>query len=199
MAGKGPSRAERALRTGRMRRSAAIALVCALAAGWLVTTRMGRTSAQTTRDRAPVGPPTPTGRATPDPSLRRFVPVGAECHDQDGSVAATRCSVAGIDVDYRMMRPDSLRATYDSDVGVGPDTRGPAPAAPACARGGEEERSWSRPATPSRVAGRYACRVEKGLAAMWWTVDDRGLLAHATGGNADLTSLFRWWESHSER
>jgi hypothetical protein len=34
---------------------------------------------------------------------------------------------------------------------------------------------------------------------MWWTVADRGLLAHATATDGDLGSLFSWWESNSER
>jgi hypothetical protein len=34
---------------------------------------------------------------------------------------------------------------------------------------------------------------------MWWTVEDRGLLAHAIAADADLASLFAWWQSHSER
>jgi hypothetical protein len=194
-----PSRAQRALRTGRMRKTAAIALVCALGAGWLVTTRMGRTSAQAATEKSAAAPPATTGRATPDPSLRRLLPVGAECHDQDGSPSGARCSVAGIDVDYRMLRPDSVRAAYDTAIGSAAAVRGRAAAAPACVRGGEEERSWSRPARPGRIAGRYACRVEQGRAAMWWTVDDLGLLAHATAANADLASLFAWWASHSER
>jgi hypothetical protein len=182
-----------------MRSTAGIALVCALAAGWLVTTCVGRTSALATAEEAGVGSTTTTGRNGPDESLLRFVAAGAQCHDQDGSVSVTRCSVAGIDVDYRIMRPESVSAAYRSAVGSHSVSPGPGRAAPACARGGEEERAWSRPATPGRAAGRYACRVEQGRAAMWWTVDDRGLLAHVIATDADLTSLFRWWESHSER
>lgn len=189
------SRAQRARRTGRIRRSAAIVLVCGLAAGWFATTRIGRTSAQAATPDVTVPPPATAGTFVRSDGLRRLLPAGAQCHDQDRRVAGTHCSVAGVDVVYRLMLPAAVQAAYLAAVGSGPTTRG----RPACARGGEEERAWSRPAAPGRAAGRYACRVEQGRAAMWWTVADRGLLAHATAVDSDLTSLFAWWEAHSER
>jgi hypothetical protein len=66
--------------------------------------------------------------------------------------------------------------------------------APACARGQPDERAWSRPATPSVVAGRYRCVIEQGRAALWWT-NDRGELAHAVAPNRDLAALFAWWRA----
>jgi hypothetical protein len=68
-----------------------------------------------------------------------------------------------------------------------------------CVGGSAGERTWSRPAHPRRVVGRFACRVEHGRAAMWWTDADRGVLVHAVAPDDDLASLFAWWLSHSER
>ena len=128
-----------------------------------------------------------------------MLPAGAQCRDQHGSGSEARCSVAGIDVEYRTLPLDTVRPAFRTAVGAGPGAPAPGARPPACARGAEEERPWSRPAAPRVVAGRYACRVEQGRAAMWWTVDDRGLLAHAVAPDGDLPSLFAWWESHAER
>jgi hypothetical protein len=68
-----------------------------------------------------------------------------------------------------------------------------------CVEGTADERAWSRPARPRRAVGRFACRVENGRAAMWWTVADRGVLDHAVAPDDDLAALFAWWLSHSER
>jgi len=129
-------------------------------------------------------------------SLTRLLPAGAHCHDGSRSGQELRCRLAGIEVDYRVVPIGRVLAAYASAVGT---RRGTASGAPACARGGEEERSWSRPEAPTRTVGRYACRVEQGHAALWWTVDRLGLLAHATAPRADLASLFTWWEAHPER
>jgi hypothetical protein len=84
----------------------------------------------------------------------------------------------------------SAAARYRAEVGdVAPGT-----GAPACAHGRPDERAWSRPATPTVVAGRYRCVVEHGRAALWWT-NDRGELAHAVGPNNDLAALFAWWRA----
>ena len=131
--------------------------------------------------------------------MRDLLPSGTQCHDQGESPNAVRCTVGGIDVDYRLLGRSTLRSAFGAAVGGASSPSGPGHAPPACARGGEDERSWSRPEAPSRAVGRYACRVEQGRAAMWWTVDDRGLLVHAIAGDGDLATLFAWWESHSER
>jgi hypothetical protein len=163
-----------------------------LAVAWFVTARVGNGDAL-----AQGGDSASTLVTTPTSSKasRRAV----QCRDQAGSTVTTRCSVDGIDVEYRRVAGRSLeseyRAAIESGLIAGHATAGPA----VCARGGEEERAWSRPAAPGRAVGRYACRVEQGRAAMWWTVDDRGLLVHAIASNADLGSLFAWWEAHSER
>jgi hypothetical protein len=197
-----PSRAERELRAGRLRRTAALVLVGVLAVGWFETARMGRTDALTepkdTTVLSPL-PPTTTSGSRADAVLMHLLPAGAQCHDQDRSRAVTRCEVAGIDVDYRLVGADRVRSVYRAAIGASAGAPRPAHGPPACARGAEDERAWSRPGTPVRVAGRYACRVEQGKAAMWWTVADRGLVAHSTAPDGDLPSLFAWWESHSER
>jgi hypothetical protein len=174
-------------------------LVAALALGWFVTARVGRTDALAeTGTVASFAPPTTTVATFPD-RLRRILPAGAQCGDQDRSRAATRCSVEGIAVDYVVFGIAEVGAAYRAAIGAGSSEPRPTTTFPACARGGEEERPWSRPGAPNRTVGRYACRVERGRAAMWWTVDDRGVLAHATATDGDLASLFAWWELHSER
>jgi len=143
-----------------------------------------------------------TAAAAPLSTLDRLVPADAQCLGGMPADAA-HCSIAGIEVDYRLTRPERLRGEYLAALvpGLsGASTRlGRGSGPPACARGAEDERAWSRPSTPAVSAGRYACRTERGRAEMWWTVDDRGLLAHAVAPYADLAALFAWWESHSER
>jgi len=68
----------------------------------------------------------------------------------------------------------------------------------ACARGDADERAWSRPSTPTLIAGRYACRAAGSRAELWWTVDDIGLVGHATRTDGDLAALFTWWRDHHE-
>jgi hypothetical protein len=194
---------------GRARKVAAIVLIGALAVGWIATSRAGHAdhASRPSRSETPEGAPQ-TGPVRTDlnrslPSLRALVPHGARCSAGPGPGAEALCSVAGVDVDYRLLPAGALRAAYLAPLAPGLNggsmALGPGSGPPVCAHGGEEERSWSRPAAPRRAVGRYACRIEQGRAAMWWTVDDRGLLAHATSSGADLTSLFAWWESHSER
>jgi hypothetical protein len=195
---------------GRARTVAALGLVGALAVAWVVTSHHASpralaheiaTDPQVSAVAARV--PIPTAAAGTDGALlRALAPAGARCVERSGA-AATRCSIARVDVDYRLMATGSLRSAYLAAVlpgfagGSASLASGSGP--PACARGAEDERAWSRPAAPPRAVGRYACRIEQGRAAMWWTVDDRGLLAHATATDGDLASLFEWWESHSER
>jgi hypothetical protein len=90
-----------------------------------------------------------------------------------------------------------LGATYRHAIGTAYSPRRSGRA--RCLRGTADERTWSRPARPRRVVGRFACRVEHGRAAMWWTDADRGLLVHAVAPDDDLAALFAWWLSHSER
>jgi hypothetical protein len=203
------ARVTRPAPSGRARKVAAMVLVGALAVGWIATSRAGharpapRSARGETAQRATVPSPVRTDANRSLPALRAVVPHGARCSAGPGPGTEARCSVAGVDVDYRLLPAASLRAAYLAPLAPGLNggsmALGPGSGPPVCAHGGEEERSWSRPAAPRRAVGRYACRIEQGRAAMWWTVDDRGLLAHATSSGADLTSLFAWWESHSER
>jgi hypothetical protein len=169
-----------------------------LAIAWFVTARVGNGDALAQNGDAGASGPTAVSTAS-DAWLRARVPLDAQCHDQDRSSAPMRCSVAGVDVEYRRVTPSAVDARYRAAIGTAPATRGTKAGTPACARGAEEERAWARPGTPNRASGRYACRVEGGRAAMWWTVAEVGLLAHATASNADLGTLFAWWASHSER
>ena len=91
--------------------------------------------------------------------------------------------------------PTSRRAIARSQA---PATASPSAGEAACARGRDDERSWSRPDAPDRVAGRYRCQVAATRAEMWWTVDDAGVLAHATRTDGDLAALFSWWRARSE-
>ena len=188
----------------RARMLAALTLVGGLAVGWIATSRAGgaRPRAEPTRPPASSAPTTAAAAhaVAAGRSLRAIVPPGATCGFGPRTASEAHCSVGSVEVDYRLLEPGELSAAYlaaaGSPSGAG---RGAGAGAPACARGAEEEHSWSRPAAPRRAVGRYACRIEQGRAAMWWTVDDRGLLAHATSPNADLASLFAWWDSHAER
>jgi hypothetical protein len=152
-----------------VRRTAAIAMVVVLAVAWFVTARVGDGDAL------------------------------AQGGDAASTPVTRPTAGGGIAVEYRHFAGQALEARYRTAIGSGPGAGRTAAGPPVCARGGEEERAWSRPVAPGRAVGRYACRVERGRAAMWWTVDDRGLLAHAIASNADLGSLFAWWEAHSER
>lgn len=161
----------------RARVGAAAGLVAALALGWIATSRMGR-----------AGEPPMAGVAATPP---------ARCHDPTLREPHVQCVLDGIEVDYRLIKAESVEPMYVDAIGSTTRRIGSGP--PGCLDGDEDERSWSRPSQPRRVAGRFACRLEQGRAAMWWTVADRGLLAHAVGADADLASLFAWWLSHSER
>jgi hypothetical protein len=200
-------RLTRSAPTGRARKVAAMVLVGALAVGWIATSHAGRAGPRSARSgtarRATATSPSRTDANGSLPALRALVPHGARCSAEPGPGTEARCSVADVDVEYRLLPTGSLRAAYLAPLAPGLNggamALGPGSGPPVCAHGGEEERSWSRPAAPRRAVGRYACRIEQGRAAMWWTVDDRGLLAHARSTGADLASLFAWWESHSER
>jgi hypothetical protein len=141
---------------GRARTVATVALLAALGAGWIATSRMGATAM--------------------------------------GSAPAPRPS---IQVERERVGSGSVRAAYaDAVRPIASRTRsGPV----GCAHGDEDERAWSAPPHPRRVAGRFTCRYEKGRAAMWWSDNHRGLLTHAIASDDDLASLFAWWLAHSER
>jgi hypothetical protein len=101
------------------------------------------------------------------------------------------CEIEGVAVDAELPEPGALDTHYRQRSGARPAARA---GGPACAAGRPDERSWSRPADPTRPVGRYRCRIEGGRAAMWWT-DERGVLAHALARDRDLARLFRWWRA----
>jgi hypothetical protein len=189
---------------GRARKLAAVALVGGLAIAWIATSQVGNPARSSRAEAADQPVRVRPARRVADRgrALRALLPVGARCAEP-ASDAEARCSIAGVEVDYRLLAPDALRAAYLAPLvpGLtgGSMALGAGSGPPKCALGAEEERSWSRPAAPRRAVGRYACRIEQGRAVMWWTVDAPGLLAHAISPGSDLTSLFAWWESHSER
>jgi hypothetical protein len=103
--------------------------------------------------------------------LRALAPAGSRCTDGDRA-GVLRCIVGEVVVEYE------LRAIVPVSAGG---------------------RTWSRPGRPRTVAGRFAGRVVHGVATMWWTVADAGLLARATARNGDLAALLQWWRVHPER
>jgi hypothetical protein len=96
-----------------------------------------------------------------------------------------------VEVVYRLVNDGALDGAYRAVAGV-PATAARSGTA-ACAAGHDDERAWSQPSTPTRVAGRYRCTTVHGHAEMWWTDDARGLLAHATAADDGLARLFAWW------
>ena len=194
---------------GRARLVGATLLVAGLAGGWLATSALGNGRSHARAAAAPVAPAPRADHEKPvsppdqprelehaGRSLRALVPAGATCGYGPASANQAHCAIGAVRVEYSLLGAGALRAGYLAAVG---SVSRPASGEPACAKGAEDERSWSRPTLPRLAVGRYACRIEQGRAAMWWTVDDRGLLAHATSAGADLASLFAWWASHAER
>jgi len=195
----------------RGRAFAAVMLVGGLGAGWIATSHVGGdrrpvavSRSHDTTASAPATAAPVAAEAAPARSLRTLVPAGAKCGYGPRSASEAHCSIGTVEVDYQLLAGRALRAAYLAGLGepsISMSSPSRKSATPRCATGGEEERSWSRPAAPGRAVGRYACRIEQGRATMWWTVVDRGLLAHVTaaGSGNDLSSLFAWWESHAER
>ncbi len=188
------ARLRRLARRPLIRASAAV--VVALAVGWALTWEW-RPSPRPGPPPVPIaaGSTVAAGTSRSEPLLRSLR-AASQCRTEPALPGRARCSIAGVVVDYEVVEPARLRAVYGDAVGSASRPAGSGP--PACARGGEDERSWSMPTSPRRVAGRYACRLELGRAAMWWTLEDRGLLAHAVASDADLASLFAWWLAHGD-
>jgi hypothetical protein len=111
-----------------------------------------------------------------------------------GTTVVEPRAIDGVRVTYRRV-PD-VESAYRRVAG--PDDGVAVRGAAACSRGRSDERAWAEPARPGVEAGRYLCRFEGDHAAMWWTVHDRGLLAHATSEDADLAALFAWWLAHGD-
>ncbi len=139
---------------------------------------------------------TPQSGASRMGTLRALVPAGGECVDRPAPDPQLQCMLDGVSVEYALAGSQRATEVYRSVVADSTVSRlGPA----ACASGGTDERAWSRPEDPITPVGRYACAVDGGRAAMWWTVSADGLIAHAVAPDADLAALFAWWRTHGER
>ena len=186
-------RVRREPRLSRRRSLAALALVVALAAGWLVVSRhddapaAGSAAGPTTLPRS-----TTTARGSDAAQLRALLGRSPGCIDVHKRASPeVSCVIDGVRVDARLVGPGAL-GEYTTAAGARPSPRrGPA----ACASGRPDERAWSRPAAPRRPVGRYRCRIEDGHAGLWW-IDDHGVVAHAIAADADLARLFAWWRTH---
>ena len=157
----------------RLGRAAAGAVVVVLGVGLAVTTQLDS------------GPPPAPAAATPTttpPRPRPTTTTTVVVETRDGVEVELR-EPADLEAAYRAVAPD------DGVAAVGPST---------CANGAAEERAWSSPGAPEQAAGRYRCRFESGRAAIWWTVEDAGVLAHATAANDDLAALFAWWLAQTD-
>jgi len=188
-----PARAPRRLPRWRppskVRPFAAAALLAGLAGAWFVVGHGsgGRGAAVETLDT--VAAPQPAARST-----TTTVRVAPGCTGLSVVRPEAHCTVAGVAVDVRLLAPDALVAAYRQVAGA---VAAPGAGLPACARGVPDERAWSIPSAPAVAVGRYACMLEQGHAAMWWTRDVR--LFHAVAADADLGALFAWWRAHPDR
>jgi hypothetical protein len=184
-------------RSGRARRPsrrvfAVGVLLVMLAAGAVLAGR--RSSSSPVHTSSPNSPPTTVARA--EHGARRFdVAVGATtgCQALVGAEPQLTCPLPAGTVTYTQV--DDAAARYRVVVGdAHPIRHGDA----ACARGAADERAWSQPSAPTVIVGRYACLAAGGRAEMWWTVDDIGLVGHATRTDGDLAALFTWWRDRHE-
>jgi hypothetical protein len=177
-----------------MRWLAAGVLVAALAAGWLIVSRGHEAPAvpRASPGASTLPASTTTGRTSATSRLRAVLSGGTSCVDVQGRTPEVTCVIDRVRVDARLVGKASLLHGYTAAAGARPAARR---GLPACATGHDDERAWSRPAAPTRVVGRYRCRLEGGHAAIWWT-DDHGVLAHAVAADHDLSRLFAWWRTH---
>ena len=177
-----------------MRLLAAAVLVAALAIGWLIVSRgqEAPTAPRAAADPSTLSASTTTGRTVDTSQLRAVLGGATGCVDVQGGTPEVTCVIDHVRVDARLVGTASLLHAYSAAVGARPAARrGP----PACATGHDDERAWSRPVAPTRVVGRYRCRLEGERAAIWWT-DDHGVLAHAVTADHDLSHVFAWWSTH---
>ncbi|MGQ0825995.1 MAG: hypothetical protein ACT4OX_13375 [Actinomycetota bacterium] len=166
-------------RRGGMRPVACALFLVGLSAACVAVLRSGVDAARPTTVDAPVGPRSST------------VPVAPRdgCAPLPGPEQRRRCPITGGVLDTRV--PEDLARAYRDVAGADDGVAATGPA--SCAGGLPEERAWSRVAAPIRAAGRYLCRAEDGRAALWWTDERSGVLAHATRDDGDLAALFAWW------
>lgn len=201
-------------RTGRRGPAAGLVLVGVLAAAWVAVQYVDRSPSGRGGPGRAVAEPARVGAgastvgsvsAPADPAEALFEAVPAAwrtaCRPAPGldeaAVAAISCTPAddGLGrVDVRAFE-DATRMKDRYRALASRDVASPRFGAPRCAAGRQEERGWSRPEEPERAAGRYACRIDDGVANLWWTSDAAGVLVHAERTDNDLAALFGWWRS----
>jgi hypothetical protein len=173
----------------RWRPLAAGALIAGLAAAWLIAGRHSPPAVDAVAQ-APMTAASTTVTA-PRTTTSTTVPVSRDCGALSGAQPVVRCVIGAVDVDVRLLSSARVGAAYRRASGADVAAR---TGSPACAHGAPDERAGSAATAPIRAIGRYRCRFEHGLAAMWWTNGDR--LVHAVARDADLAGLFSWWRSH---
>lgn len=197
---------------GRWRIPAGLLLVAVLGAAYVVVTRVDRAPAAGTSQRLPATSVGTVGTTDARPSD----PIGAllahlpdpwrtSCRAAPGldavAVGAVACTPRGASlasVEIRVFRDAAQMHDRYADLATH-DLPSGGSGGPHCASGANEERGWALPATPGAGAGRYACRVEAGVASMWWTADSSNVLVHAVRTDADLAALFNWWRSDASQ
>ena len=181
--------------TPNRKRLAVVALLAALASGWLVLARHHGSAASPLPVDPQAASSTPTQPAPDTSALRGYLGSGAVCADVAAAVPSVSCTLGGIGLDAELVDNAAASALYVARSGarVAPH-KGPA----ACAHGAPDERAWSRAGAPAIAVGRYACRIESGRAAIWW-FDEHSIVAHAIAPDSNLTSLFSWWVTHVEQ
>jgi hypothetical protein len=161
-------------------------LVVMLGAGWLLAAHRPHAAAEVT---APFS--SPTSVAPSSVRTTTTVPRTPDCRGLTSARREVRCVLDTVALDVRLYSLGTVAAASRRAADAAGEARtGP----PACARGVPDERAWSVAAFPEAAVGRYRCRFERGLAAMWWTWRDR--LFHAVAPDGDLARLFAWWRSH---
>ncbi len=66
-----------------------------------------------------------------------------------------------------------------------------------CASGVGEIRTWSHADDPSRVVGRYSCRIVGRRAELVWSDTELGIVGRAISEQADLATLYEWWTTRA--
>jgi len=198
-------------RSARWGLAAGLLLVGVLGAAYLVVTHLGRQRAggtsQSRVDAPAAGAESVAPPADPVDALLARLPGTwrTSCRPAPGldetAIGAVSCTPPGESLGRVEMRVFGSAARMNEryrHLGAH-DLPAPRSGAPRCAAGRREERGWALPESPGTVAGRYACRIEDGLAAMWWTTASSGVLLYAVRTDADLAALFDWWRSAASR
>jgi hypothetical protein len=184
--------------SSRKRARAGVAFVALLAAASLYFYAHARRGAPAVSSNAPATSSSLPASAsdTNTDRLRAMVAGSDACSDVVASTPTIHCTLDRAEVEYRLVGAGAVIDSYRAGAGPipGGDRRGPA----RCAAGLAEERAWSRIGAPKLAVGRYRCALVGGRADMWWTEQDRGLIAHAHASDDDLGGLFAWWQAQAD-